>query len=201
MVAAGNLGLAEALRRFNPEQGASFSTYARHRIRGAITDSLRCLDPLSRHLRSRHKAADHAFMRLTAALSRAPSDAEIAGYLQCSEESWQMLKRQLHEAGSPVYTGARERAATPVEHLAATGVDPEHHAQLAQARERLVVAVGALPPKHRAVIRLYHFEGRTMKEIAKSFGVNESRVSQIRHAALRKLRMQLEPSQCLPGSG
>jgi len=40
LVGAGNLGLVEAARRFNPAKGASFSTFARHRIRGAITDSL-----------------------------------------------------------------------------------------------------------------------------------------------------------------
>src|SRR6059036_2615522 len=55
LVGAGNLGLVEAARRFNSAQGASFAAFAQHRIRGAITDSLRRLDPVSRCLRSQQK--------------------------------------------------------------------------------------------------------------------------------------------------
>ena len=55
LVGAGNLGLVEAARRFNPAQGASFGAFAQHRIRGAITDSLRRIDPVSRCLRSQQK--------------------------------------------------------------------------------------------------------------------------------------------------
>src|SRR5947209_3953238 len=45
LVGAGNLGLVEAARRFDPAKGASFGAFAKHRIRGAITDSLRQTDP------------------------------------------------------------------------------------------------------------------------------------------------------------
>ena len=48
LVGAGNLGLIDAARRFDPAQGASFGAFAKHRIRGAITDSLRRLDAVSR---------------------------------------------------------------------------------------------------------------------------------------------------------
>jgi DNA-directed RNA polymerase specialized sigma subunit len=40
LIGAGNLGLIEAARRFDPTK-ASFGTFARYRIRGAMTDSLR----------------------------------------------------------------------------------------------------------------------------------------------------------------
>ena len=81
-VGAGNLGLVEASRRFNPAKGASFSTFARHRIRGAITDSLRGIDPVSRCLRSRQKAAERAIFELAASKQRPPTEREIASPLQ-----------------------------------------------------------------------------------------------------------------------
>jgi RNA polymerase sigma factor (sigma-70 family) len=58
LVGAGNLGLVEAARRFDPTEGASFPTFARHRIRGSIVDSLRRIDPLSRRLRSFQRTAE-----------------------------------------------------------------------------------------------------------------------------------------------
>jgi RNA polymerase sigma factor for flagellar operon FliA len=48
LVGAGSLGLVEAAHRFDAGEGASFETFARHRIWGAIVDSLRRIDPLSR---------------------------------------------------------------------------------------------------------------------------------------------------------
>lgn len=68
LVGAGNLGLVEAARRFDPARGTSFGTFAKHRIRGAITDSLRRLDPVSRPLRSRQKTAERATRELMASL-------------------------------------------------------------------------------------------------------------------------------------
>jgi RNA polymerase sigma factor for flagellar operon FliA len=52
VVAAGTVGLMDALRRFEGERGEQFEWYARVRIRGAILDELRNLDCLSR----RHRA-------------------------------------------------------------------------------------------------------------------------------------------------
>ena len=52
VVAAGTVGLMDALRRFEGDRGLQFEWYARVRIRGAILDDLRSLDCLSR----RHRA-------------------------------------------------------------------------------------------------------------------------------------------------
>src|ERR1700689_3403809 len=40
LVQAGTLGLMDAARKFSPEKQIAFSVYAKHRIRGAILDSL-----------------------------------------------------------------------------------------------------------------------------------------------------------------
>src|SRR5205814_8891589 len=76
LVGAGNLGLVEAARRFNPAQGASFGAFAQHRIRGAITDSLRRIYPVSRTFRSQQKAAERATTELRTNLGRCPTEAE-----------------------------------------------------------------------------------------------------------------------------
>lgn len=47
----GVLGLMDALRRYDPQRRVGFSTYAGHRIRGAILDGLRKRDALPRAYR------------------------------------------------------------------------------------------------------------------------------------------------------
>ena len=48
---AGVMGLLDAAQKFNPQRGVKFRTYAEHRIRGAILDSLRKIDWSPRSLR------------------------------------------------------------------------------------------------------------------------------------------------------
>src|SRR6202043_4235200 len=60
-----------------------------------------------------------------------------------------------------------------------------------EVRKMLVQAVENLPPQERTVIKLYYFEGQTLKEIKATLGVSESRVSQIHAQAVIRLRKNL----------
>ncbi len=53
LIALGNLGLVEACARFDTRRRVAFSTFATLRIRGAMLDGLRRLDPLAREERAR----------------------------------------------------------------------------------------------------------------------------------------------------
>ena len=66
LVHAGVLGLFDAASKFNPEKQVVFSSYAKHRIKGAILDSLRQLDWASRDMRRRHKQVEAATRELAA---------------------------------------------------------------------------------------------------------------------------------------
>src|SRR5579885_1670529 len=78
LVHAGILGLFDAATKFDPEKQVAFSSYAKHRIKGAILDSLRQLDWASRDLRRRHKQLEAVTRDLASTLQRAPTEAEIA---------------------------------------------------------------------------------------------------------------------------
>lgn len=56
LVHDGVIGLISALRRFDPARKVGFSTYAGHRIRGAMLDGLRARDPLPRACRRAQRA-------------------------------------------------------------------------------------------------------------------------------------------------
>ena len=55
LIQAGNLGLLRAASNYCSERHVVFSGYAKHRIKGAILDSLRQMDWASRDMRRRHK--------------------------------------------------------------------------------------------------------------------------------------------------
>ena len=52
LMSAGTVGLIRAVDRFRPELGRQLNTFVDHRIRGAMLDYLRELDPLTRSLRA-----------------------------------------------------------------------------------------------------------------------------------------------------
>ena len=66
LVHAGILGLFDAANKFDSGKQVAFSSYAKHRIKGAILDSLRQLDWASRDLRRRHKQVEAATRELAA---------------------------------------------------------------------------------------------------------------------------------------
>jgi RNA polymerase sigma factor (sigma-70 family) len=68
---AGWIGAIEATDRFELGHGASLATFADRRIRGAILDYLRSLDPLSTCHRKRLKADPNAIAPVTVSLSLA----------------------------------------------------------------------------------------------------------------------------------
>jgi len=195
LVGAGNLGLVEAARRFDSARGVSFVTFAKHRVRGAITDSLRQSDPVSRYLRSRQKKADRAIRALMTNLGRHPTEAETAKRLHLSLRRWRKLRWELHEAGCPVNGCPMYGAMAPADpdKLPGTWADPERLTNLAETRQILNRAIETLPIRYRHVLHLYDFGERTMKQIGIELGVDESRVSQIRMAALARLQAQLAP--------
>jgi RNA polymerase sigma factor for flagellar operon FliA len=61
-----------------------------------------------------------------------------------------------------------------------------------ELREKLDLALGALPERYKKVVLLYYTNEMTMKEIGGLLGINESRVSQIHKSALEKMATALQ---------
>src|SRR5262249_50323845 len=82
LMGAGWVGLVEALRkRESLATEEEFEAYASHRVRGAILDYLRSLDPMTRKTRGASKQITAAIKTLSGALGRAPAETEIADEL------------------------------------------------------------------------------------------------------------------------
>ena len=196
LVSAGVVGLIEASRSFNEAKNAQFKTFAKFRIRGAILDSLREVDWGSRLMRRRGREIAEATAKLEARLGRKPAEAEIAAEMNVEVEYLRKITAQLdtlHITSQRVVASEDSSETIDLIEGAPDLVDPNPFdlCLKGEMRSHLAEAISTLSEREQLILSLYYREELTMKEIAKVVGVALSRVSQIREAAVTKLRKTL----------
>jgi RNA polymerase sigma factor for flagellar operon FliA len=193
LVHAGILGLFDAVNKYDPEKQVAFSSYAKHRIKGAILDSLRQLDWASRDLRRRHKQVEAATRDLAASLQRNPTDTEVAEKLGVEQDRWRQMMVDLRNVGliSASTRGTEGDDLPPPDFPSTPDTQPDVMCAREQLRSVLSVAMKGLPERYQKVVVLYYTNEMTMKEIGGLLGINESRVSQIHKSALEKMAVAL----------
>jgi RNA polymerase sigma factor FliA len=185
---AGMLGLLAARDAYRPDRGASFETYAILRIRGAILDAVRALDPMGRPSRDAARVIADASTALAAALGRDPTDDEIADKQhRIGGVTVVSLEADRRGSATASWAGLGETMADP------QAVDPMERAARNDELATLVREVGRLGARNRQVIALYYRDELTFREIARVLGVSESRACQIHRGALQGLRERLLP--------
>ena len=183
LVAAGIIGLMDAVEKFDPSKQIKFKTYAEFRIRGAILDELRAMDWLPRSLRRKTSQLEDAYSKLEQDLGRPATDKEVADFLNIDvSELYDMLKsvrgKSLISLDEPIDGEAKGK--TLLECIASPDTkDPLEKTRAKETKEIVAKAIEALPEKERLVISLYYYEELTMKEIGQIMDVTESRISQI----------------------
>jgi len=182
---AGALALLEAGRRYDPAKGASFPTFAEHRVRGAMIDELRSMDHLPRRLRNRTDDVAKAKHKLEAVLGREPTVDEIAADLELDLDEVAGIAA-LMEPHLPLDS---------VLHRVTSDDDSDAALERADTVRRLTRALEALPERLRMVLALHYDEDLTYREIAKLMQVSEPRVCQLHGDALKKLREEMREDE------
>ena len=195
VLAAGTIGLLHAVDRFNPEQGVRFETYALQRIKGAIIDAIRSLSPISRSAVRRKRLLEDTTAMLTQELGRAPTRQELTCELGIGEAE---LARMVAESSHTIVSLDHDSDASSLRELLhdpdAPAIDEELYEPDEMVR-RLSMAMLSLPARDQLVLNHYYKAELTLKEISREIDVSESRVSQIRSAAVEKLSTLLRASQ------
>jgi RNA polymerase sigma factor for flagellar operon FliA len=194
LVHAGILGLFDAAVKYNPTKQVAFSSYAKHRIKGAILDSLRQLDWASRDLRRRHKQVEQVTRELYMQLHRMPTEQELADKLGVDVEKWRQMAIDLQNVGLiSASTRPQDQEDAPAPDFPSKPeTQPDSMCARVQLKERLTEAMSVLPERYKKVVVLYYTNEMTMKEIGGILGINESRVSQIHKSALEKMASALQ---------
>lgn len=193
LIHAGVLGLIDAVEKFDSAKNVAFQSYAKHRIKGSILDSLRQLDWASRDMRKRQKQVDTVVQDLTGKLERQPTDSEVAEEMGMSLARWRRVQIEMRTVGLVSAEGRQDQENDRVPEFAATpDLRPDRMAQNHELKNTLARAIGRLPERYQKVVFLYYTNNLTMREIGDVLGVNESRISQIHKTALKRMAVVLE---------
>ena len=193
LIHAGVMGLFDAVTKYDGTKNVLFHSYAKHRIKGAILDSLREMDWASRDLRRRQKQVESVSRDLAGKLGRNPNDMEVADRLGVGLERWRRMQMDMRTVGLVSATPNPEQENDrPQDFPATPEYQPDRMCEREQRHTTLARAIGTLPDRYQKVVFLYYTNDLTMREIGDVLGVNESRVSQIHKIALKKMAVALE---------
>jgi RNA polymerase sigma-32 factor len=216
LISEGNLGLMQAIHRFDPEQGFRLSTYAPWWIRAAIQDYVMRSESLVRMgTTAAQKKLFFNLKRLKARFHElddgdlAPATvAAIAKLLGVTQDEVVEMNRRL-------VGGAHSLNATPAEGSETSLLDmlvdhdPDQEDRLGDAQEfalrrRLVSeAMETLSDRERHILaeRRLKDDPPTLEELGQCYGVSRERIRQIEAQALEKIRKAVSAANANePGS-
>ncbi len=195
LIQEGNVGLITAARKFDPDQGVKFISYAVWWIRQAI------LAALARHGRSvrlpLNRATELARVvrvrgDLRQKLDREPSPAEIGELADLDPATVEMLQTlNVAEVRLDATVGDSDDSHV-AERFLVDETSLEDAVEALLLKQHIADALRQLRPRDARVIRLYYGlqgeEPHTLEEIGQLLGVTRERVRQLRDRALNELR-------------
>ena len=183
LIQVGLIGLLKAKEDYQADSGATFSTYATIRIRGAMMDELRARDWLPRSVQKNLGKVAKAVQGAEQRLGRAPMDSEVASELGISLGDYHELLGDVSLA-----------RLTPVEDVETVAGDLEPDREVIESLRATALsdAIKDLPEKEQLMMSLYYVDNLNLKEIGLVLEVSESRVSQIHGQAIARLKSRLK---------
>lgn len=153
------LGLLDAMSRFDPERGVEFRAYAKPRVRGSVFNGLRVL------LSERGVSIDDT--RYTDRLAHM-HDSDIDAFDSVVDAIVGLSIGYL------------------IDHVG--NDDTFVYVNKGQTNAALIKSVNLLPERLRHLITEHYFRHIPFRDLAERMGVTKGRVSQLHHDALKRLR-------------
>jgi len=185
LIQSGMLGLLEASNNFSDTHGASFSTYAGIRIRGAMLDDVRRTDWTPRSVHRKARQITQAMQQIEQKTGRDARDTEISAVLDITIDEYHKIL--LDSTCSRLFSTDEAEGS----HDPSSGENILDSLSEASFREALVDAIANLPERERLVVSLYYDNELNLKEIGEVLSVSESRACQINNQAMLRLKARL----------
>jgi RNA polymerase sigma-B factor len=192
LVQVASLGLVKAVERFDPDRGFAFTSFAVPTIVGELKryfrDSGWALH-VDRGAQERARKVTDAQGKLTTTAGRPPTVAELAQYLELSEEEVLdgLQTAEAYDAISldaPLQGGDEDGAVSRLESMG----NDDGRLGLVDDQATIFAAAKHLPQREREILFLRFGEDLTQSEIADRVGVSQMQVSRLLRKSLQSLR-------------
>ncbi len=202
LISAGNIGLIEAAKRFDPDRGVRFISYAIWWIKQSILQTIQSQKDVIKIPQKTQNLSikiDTAYLELKEKLNREPKYSEIKEYLQEREgievdedtiESYLLIKRHSVSLDTPV---DMEEGTFFIDLVSKHSTkDIEENIVRESIEKEVEYILSHLSDRERYIIinrfGLHGKEPKTLREIGKELGISRERVRQIEIRALKKIR-------------
>jgi len=195
MISTGVMGLIAAINNYDSTQPVKLKTYAEHKIRGAILDSLRNLDWASRHRRKKAREIEGAIQAAQQKLQSVPTEDQIAAEMGMSLEDYhtRLVEIQGLNLESLEVTTSPSSKQTLMSLLPdPSACLPSTLLERSELERLLARSIEEMPEKEKTVISLYYYEELTLREIAEVMAIHISRVAELKSNAILRLRSNMK---------
>jgi RNA polymerase sigma-32 factor len=209
IISEGNVGLMQAVNRFEPEMGFRFSTYAIWWIKASIQDYILRSWSLvkigttanQKKLFFKLRSAKAKIAALDNVDLRPEQVKAIATILGVKDQEVVDMNRRLGgDASLNASMRDEENSGEWLDYLVDESPSPEaiivEHDEMEQRREALLLAIGVLSNRERRILEARHLvdEPKTLEDLALEFNVSRERVRQIEARAYEKVQIAAKRS-------
>ena len=201
LIQAGNIGLLTAVKKFNPDRGCKFSTYAtfwiRQTVSRAVHDSSRTVR-IPVHVHETINRLNRTQTRLIQELNRVPTVEELAEAMEMEVEKVIRILKIKQEPSSLDQSLKEGDEDSVLSDLIEdeNAIKPEEETTSQLLKEHVKLLLKYLPAKEQRILQLrYGLEdgrNRTLEEVGQEFQLTRERIRQIEAKALNKLRKHRE---------
>jgi len=180
----GTIGLLKAIKKFDPELGSSFISFAVPVVVGEIKNYFRdhgWAVKVPRKLQSQKMAVDRAVVGLTQNLGHTPTVPEIAETFEVERFGKPLSLDAQYESDDS------EDVSSILDYMGVPDPDLEGLAD----RVDLELALDGVDSREQVIIYLKFFSGLSQSAIAKRLGISQMHVSRLQRTAPNKLKSSL----------
>lgn len=182
LVQAGNIGLLDAIEKFNPEMGNLFQTYATIRVRGAILDEINSMDWTPRSVRENIKDVIRSIEGHYAVNQTEPTAADIAKRSELDVDDAKVILGQMNRTFM-----------VQVEQETIDLIGPSTDERQAELETAIKYVVDTeLTAQEKQFVELKFFMGYSNKEIMFLMKVSVNTLKIVKESAIEKLSAGLQ---------